>query len=341
MSLFSRAVAAVSCLIALSSSAVPPAGPRAAEPAREVAKLRVTGPYSHRNLHVYLIEAEQALAAPARKLLPLERALRENKVVVRETGEVNQLIVENTSEEEVFVQAGEIVKGGKQDRVLGSDLVLPPKSGPLPIAAHCVESGRWSKRGSERAEGFASSQANVAAKALKLANYKGAQGEVWEQVAKMQQKLQASVGADVRARESASSLQLSLEHERVQRSVAAYVDALAELPARHPRAIGYAFALDGALNSAEVYASHALFAELWPKLLRASAVEAVAEQRAGQPAPAPSLQAVDTFLRQAEQGGASRAAGPRSVARESEASLLVETGDGASGFVHRAYVNKQ
>ncbi len=331
----------LSCLVAWPSPAAPPTRVPRAEPAA-APELRVSGPYSHQNLHVYLLEAPQAPDAPTRKLLPLERALREKKVILRETGNVNQLIVENTSDEEVFVQAGEIVKGGKQDRVLGSDLVLPPKSGPLPVAAHCVESGRWQKRGSEGADHFASAQARASDKALKLANYKGAQGEVWENVAKVQQKLQASVGADVRAKESASSLQLTLENERVRRSVDAYVQALTDLAATHPRAVGYVFAIDGALNSAEVYGSRDLFAELWPKLLQASAVEAVAERHPGRPRPSPSLDAVRAFLRQAENGGSERVVGPRSVARETDESLLVETKDGrAQGFVHRAYVSKK
>ena len=315
-----------------------------AVPVSAAPELRVAGPFSHQNLHVFLLETPaSAPVAPARKLTPLQRALREKKVVVRETGNVNQLTVENTSDEEVFVQAGEIVKGGKQDRVLGADLVLPPKSGPVPVAAHCVESGRWQKRGAEAADRFASAQAHASDKALKLANYKGAQGEVWENVAKVQRQLQDNVGADVRPKESASSLQLTLENARVQQSVAAYEQALREIVARHPRAVGYAFALDGAVNSAEVYGSRELFVELWPKLLHASAVEAVATRRPGKPQAAPAAQAVSAFLRDAERGAAvERAAGPASTARENEASLLVETKDARSpGYLHRTYVNKK
>jgi hypothetical protein len=327
----SLAALAAACLLTLPSDAAPSP------------ELHVSGPYSHENLHVWMLEREPAAQVPTRKLTPLARALREKKVVVRETGQVNQLTVENTSDEEVFVQAGEIVKGGKQDRVLGADLLLPPKSGPLPIAAHCVESGRWRKRGDEAADRFGSAQAHASDKALKLANYKGAQGEVWENVAKVQRQLHEQVGADVRARASASSLQLTLEHESVQRSVAAYEQALAQVLERRPRAVGFVFALGGELNSAEVYASRELFAELWPKLLHASAVEAVAARRPGRPAAAPTLQAVRDFLQRAERGPAvERAAGPASTAREGDDALLVETKDARSaGYLHRSYVNKK
>jgi hypothetical protein len=64
----------------------------------------------------------------------------------------SSLTVENLSDQEVFVQAGEIVKDGRQDRVLSSGLVLPPKSSPVAIGSLCVENGRWRKRGAEETE---------------------------------------------------------------------------------------------------------------------------------------------------------------------------------------------
>src|ERR687883_1105547 len=103
-------------------------------------------------------------------------------VVVHETKDVNELSIENVSEdEEVYVQSGDIVKGGQQDRVLAVDLVVPPRSGRMPIAAFCVESGRWSRRGGEAASTFESSNDRIATKDLKIAaNGSKSQGEVWE-----------------------------------------------------------------------------------------------------------------------------------------------------------------
>ena len=64
--------------------------------------------------------------------------------------------MENTGKDEVFVQAGDIVKGGQQDRVLSVDLLLPPRSGAVSIAAFCVEHGRWTARGNEDVRQFSS-----------------------------------------------------------------------------------------------------------------------------------------------------------------------------------------
>ena len=72
--------------------------------------------------------------------------MKDKILIVKETGTVNQLTVENSSATEtVFIQAGDIVKGGKQDRVLTVDMILPPKSGAIPISSFCVEQNRWAK----------------------------------------------------------------------------------------------------------------------------------------------------------------------------------------------------
>src|SRR5271165_4927707 len=107
---------------------------------------RVTGPVVHENLAVYFIHGK---SAPGTVPLTLEEALTRGVVQVRETGDVNELEIENLGNEEVFVQSGDIVKGGRQDRSLMVSLVLPPRSGRIPIASFCVEQGRWSARGGE------------------------------------------------------------------------------------------------------------------------------------------------------------------------------------------------
>src|SRR5204863_7082054 len=95
--------------------------------------------------------------------------LAKRAVEVRETGNVNQLEIENSGSEPVFIQAGDIVKGGQQDRTLMVSLLLPPKSGRIPIASFCVEQGRWSARGKEDVKTFASSASSIPSREMKLA----------------------------------------------------------------------------------------------------------------------------------------------------------------------------
>src|SRR5262249_52850264 len=70
---------------------------------------RLSGPYTHANLTVFLVHGPETLDAGS--FLTLQEALEQKKAVVHETGSVNQLAVENLSaDEELYVQSGDIVK---------------------------------------------------------------------------------------------------------------------------------------------------------------------------------------------------------------------------------------
>jgi len=106
------------------------------------------------------------------------------------------------------------------------------------------------------------------------------------------------------------------------------------------------FAINGHVNSADVYASRALFVKLWPKLLKASAVEAIAELNKDVEAKAVASETVHTFLADSEKARAeSRQVTPRVkvVTREDDKNIFFETQDRASndGWVHRNYIRKQ
>src|SRR6058998_121593 len=128
---------------------------------------RLEGPFTQDNLSVFLIHGKDKIKGAT--FLTLQEALVQRKVIVRETRSVNELSIENVSGEEIYVQSGDIVKGGQQDRMLVVDLILPAHSGQIPIAAFCVENGRWSQRGSEAVTVFSSSSNSVAGRQVKLA----------------------------------------------------------------------------------------------------------------------------------------------------------------------------
>src|SRR6476646_1233987 len=127
---------------------------------------RVSGPVIHDNLAIYLVHGKSA-AGPVP--LTLDEALARRTVKVHETGNVNELQIENLGAEHVFVQSGDIVKGGQQDRVLTVSLLLPPTSGRIPIASFCVEQGRWTARGKEDVKTFAAASAVVPSREAKIA----------------------------------------------------------------------------------------------------------------------------------------------------------------------------
>ena len=305
----------------------------------------LSGPYTHENLTVFLIHG--ADSSPGKQFLTLQEAMDRKVVVVHETQEVNELAIENVSgTEEVFVQAGDIVKGGQQDRVLAVDLIVPARSGRLPVDAFCVEQGRWSGRGDEPAAAFSMSSEMAATKELKLAAKQSrSQAGVWDGVAEAQRKLSAGTDGDVRSAESASSLQLSLENEGVRERADGYVKGLSAIVEGKADVIGYAFAVNGVVSGADVYSSAALFRKLWPRLLKASAVEAVAELPTYDKSLTARVGHVEELITGAERGRETeREVTKRTkvVTREGERCVFFETRDMARGgaWVHRNYLAK-
>ena len=304
---------------------------------------RLSGPFTHRNLSIFLVHGKNLIKS--KTFLTLQEALVQKKVVVYETKSVNELAIENFSNEEVYVQAGDIVKGGQQDRMIGVDLIVPPKSGRLPISAFCVEHGRWSGRGNERAAVFSSSSDAVATREIKLAaKRENSQGGVWESVTVAQDKLSRNVGTRVNSPVSASSLQLAVENGKVQDTADSYIKALSGIVNRSDDVIGYVFAINGKVNSADVYGSNVLFKKLWPKLLKANAIEAIAELQREKFAPA-SAESVQGFLSESEKAqGSDKDVNARVnlLTREDDENILFETRDRAAkgAWVHRNYIKK-
>lgn len=237
---------------------------------------RISGPYTEGNLTIFLIHGKDAI--PDQKYLTLEEALQQKKAVVHETKNVNEVSVENLSgDADLYLEAGDIIKGGQQDRVISMDLIVKPKSGKVPLPCFCVEAGRWTKRGTEDATAFASSPGKAASKGVQLAaQLQRDQSGVWKEVAKSQGALSRNVGRPVQAAASPSSLQLSQEDKKLLEMVERYVKELGKTPEKEKEVIGYAAAINGKVENFDVYGSSALFAKLWPRLLRASAIEAVA-----------------------------------------------------------------
>jgi hypothetical protein len=306
---------------------------------------KISGPYTHENLTIFLIHGKNTING--KKFLTLQEAMQQKAVIVHETKDVNELAIENVSaDEEVYVQSGDIVKGGNQDRVLAVDLIVPPRSGKIPIAAFCVEQGRWSKRGNETAGKFESSNEVVATRDLKIAaNKTKSQSEVWAKVAEAQDKLSQNTGVTVNSSVSASSLQLSLENSRVQEMTADYVRKLSGITSGKGDVIGYAFTINGKINSADIYGSNVLFQKLWPKLLKASAVEAIAELQKGLKFETVKSSSVQEFFEAADDGKASEdevAGRVKRVTRESDKHIVFETVDQSqkAGYIHRSYVKK-
>ncbi len=334
---------------------------------------RLSGPYTQNNLSIYLIHREGRTDGPAP--ITLAEAMRQGLVQVVETGSVSRLKVRNLGDREVFIQSGDIVKGGKQDRVLLTSLIIPPKSGYIPIGAFCVEQGRWARRGLENIWAFSMSAYRMPSRAGKIAmmksmGYEAApeagrlerlrerwpglrisqgprrrmgsdyQGDVWRSVGAMQKALGRAMGARVADERSRSSLQLSLENKRLASVLVDYEKALGGLSAKHPDAVGYVFSVNGRINSGDEFESTGLFRKLWSRQLKAAATEAIAEQKAHERRQ-PTLAEVAAFIdsaRAAKPASRAMPGGLNLETRRASGSYYMEVRRGNDRWVHRNFV---
>ncbi len=104
--------------------------------------------FTFRNLAIYLLEQTAEPGMARRCYLTLDEALRSGRARLHETGRVGELEIENLTSADLFAQAGDVVKGGWQDRALGADFIVPvqARSRRMRVRTFCVERGRWSNR---------------------------------------------------------------------------------------------------------------------------------------------------------------------------------------------------
>jgi hypothetical protein len=201
---------------------------------------------------------------------------------------VNQLVLINRSKRPLLLLAGELVSGGKQDRIIGKDRIVPVGAEPLPLDVFCVEHGRWSS-GSQ----FVQSKTIVHPSVREQAAIKQDQNEVWSAVARGSTAKAAE--AAPRAVLSAADLSAAVSSEaptqsydkiyksrRVGGSIDSFVEAVQTRFAKSTshlkgeEVVGVIVAYGGEVAWSDIFASSELFDQYWPKLLRSYAVEALA-----------------------------------------------------------------
>src|SRR5262249_24533546 len=188
--------------------------------------VRVSGPYTHENLTVFLLHGKDQ---DDRDYLTLDQGLDKKLVAISEKqqAQVGELQIENKSDRYLFLQEGDRLKGGQQDRIIVTSLIVPPRSGKLPVPSFCIEQSRWhggAAFGSTDNKALAGKEVRAAAKVTPA---RGGQQAVWERVA--QQKAQAKMRLG--ASNATSSLNEALESPQVKKlceACAKALDGLAE-----------------------------------------------------------------------------------------------------------------
>lgn len=233
------------------------------------------------NLSLFILTGKENIVGNS--YTTLSKAMDEKQVVVNETGSVNQLSIDNNSDDYVFIHSGDIVKGGKQDRTISYDVIIPPNSKNIQLESFCVEQGRWEQRAEETVVAFSSNSKMLSSRDLKLAaKHENNQGLVWSKVSEQKEYLNDKLSAkngyavNIADNESNSSLQLALESEELKKAKEEFYEELKEL-IDTPDALGYAYAINGEIYGVEVYNNTQLFTDLWDKILESIIVEAISK----------------------------------------------------------------
>ena len=264
----------------------------ASDAAAKVDGMKVSGPYVHKNLAVYLIHSDKR---DDREFLTLNEGLKSGKVKVSElkNEQVSRLMIENTSDKPLFLQEGDRVTGGKQDRTIYSSLVIAPKSGKQTIPSFCIEQSRWALGETGKAFtananiGYASNGVRQAAKLGK------SQGKVWEKVAEQKEALNKQIDIAKKT----SSLNEAIDSKKIVASTKAYKGKLTDVLAKHGDAVGVAFALDGELSEINVFPGNPLVKKVYPRLLETYAVDAAISKKADKKAKPPTADAIKKMMK--------------------------------------------
>ena len=248
----------------------------------EIDGLMILAPFEYENLQLFPVVGKAGLNN--REYITLSEAMKNNMVKLNETGSVNELNIDNMSSAYVFIQAGDIVKGGKQDRTLQTDLILPPKTMGVALNSFCVEQGRWRQREGENVSYFSVSERNLSSRELKFASKKqGNQSQVWGKVKEQQTKLNENVSEkydsdiNVTNEVSETSYQLTLENDKLEEFKTEYKAKLIEI-LKTKNIVGMAYAVNGEVFGLDAFNNDKLFLDLSDKMIDAFIIEAISNK---------------------------------------------------------------
>lgn len=227
--------------------------------------------HQHKNLQLYPIYASNEFLKHHRELGPylsLKEALDQKKIEVTELeapdhgtnsqqASVNELFVENISQDTIIILGGEVVRGGKQDRMIASDFMVYPHSGKINVNVFCVEHGRWTADSEEMAFDIAMDVAP--SKVRKAASSKlSAQEKVWEEVAVINE----GMGEDIRT----GALAHAMEDYKIQASHQPYIEHLSGIK-WNENVVGVIAVMNGEIVGCDIFAQHSLFTKYFHSLL--------------------------------------------------------------------------
>jgi len=255
------------------------------------AEQMVGDPLTCANLSIYPVRS--SVSAEVIDYITLDEALAEDLIDITEKdqAEVARVYVTSRAELPIYLMAGEVILGGKQDRVVAKDTIVPVGAVKHAVRVFCVEPSRWD----DETISFKSSGLAVSTRVRKAAQWDGDQAHVWDEVGA------SNDAAGVTP--ATGAYRVGATESRVANAAQVYVDEIASRLQGIEDAVGMVVVVDGEVVSADVYQSPELFQKLQGKLLQAHAREAAGSSASGDAdASVPGTEHVAEFLKEARGG---------------------------------------
>ena len=251
------------------------AGPASAEHPEDIQRfiqyLDVGEPVYYGNLTIVPVYTRRL--EESRNYNTLDDALASNSLTISEVngGQVPQVELNNYSKRTVFIMGGEVISGGKQDRIFGREVLLSPGARHVVVPVYCVEESRWQYE----TDTFYSKQ-NLGTWNLRSTAQmapRGAQAEIWSDI--------SASHRDMGVTSRTMAYQEAYEQKGVREKVLEHERHFRQVPTLHRDTIGVVVGVGGRIVSADLFANSSLFQDLWPKILKSSALAAVSSRSKG------------------------------------------------------------
>jgi len=226
--------------------------------------------------------------AAATSRLMLERAAAAKwNVPASECKASNHQVIHKSGKKLVLL-SGEIVSGGKQDRIVQQDTLIRPSKEAVNLNVFCVEHGRWVEKSSHFAPAAGGAGGLADPSVRGRAQHEKSQAAVWNQVDESLGKLKTD--------NATKTYQANLNNAGVQKSVDAYVKAIQSKLALD-KVMGVAVAVNGRMVWMDCFSDNQMFRKYWPKMIKSYALEAL---QAVERTPTPKPPTYDEAMRYAE-----------------------------------------
>lgn len=309
--------------------------PRANGPVSKIPE-KVVAPNAVRTKHKNQIEFGQPIKFHNISLVPVttkkianfqrytlfEKGIAGKTLAVRELrgnageAQVSHVEVRNTGQDPVYLLGGEMILGGKQDRIIAQDTVIAASRKWTKVGVFCVEQGRWEGQNMKFSSGKA-----IADVSIRRAAMKGSQSAVWNEVAK-KNVLHGTTS-------KTQTYRRTIQNRALRKKIKPYVAKLrAQLP-KDERLAGFVFGVNGTIHVADIFGNPVLFNDLSEKLLAAYVLEALGHQTNASAKPV-SSQAAESFItkgRRAKPKAVKKSGRARNVSKEDIDFIGAETSD--------------